>query len=212
MEGYLEIIASLLPCRLTALRVISEIGPTRNKPRAVAVVLPSKQPELSVATTTNEAFAPETGEPEVAGVVTLATNCSSTGSGAAAPYENNFTGEYASLMILLGWFRRSKVFLSRTFTLAPESMRTRMSVPRTVMMTVACCSLFFGLFNVNTYSSSELSVTSRCSIWRIRAGSLSRLELLQTRLKCPSFPQPLHGLLLAGHEGSFARCPRRPQQ
>ncbi len=68
----------------------------RNTPRAVAIVLPSKQPELSVATTTNEAFEPEAGAPE-------ASSWSGNPGNELSEQENNFTGEYASLMILLGW-------------------------------------------------------------------------------------------------------------
>jgi hypothetical protein len=50
-------------CIVTALRVVPEISPTLNKPRAIAVDFPSKQPESIVFTTINWALVDEAVSP-----------------------------------------------------------------------------------------------------------------------------------------------------
>ena len=76
---------STLLCIVTALRVLPESCPTLNKPRAIAVDFPSKQPESIVFTTINWALVDEAVSPETAGIVTMASNFPSTGSGVTAP-------------------------------------------------------------------------------------------------------------------------------
>jgi hypothetical protein len=64
--------------------VFPESDLTPNKPRAIAVDFPSKQPESIVFTTINSALVEEAVSPETTGIVTMASNFPSIGSGVTA--------------------------------------------------------------------------------------------------------------------------------
>ena len=153
-------------CVATKLRADPEAGPTLSKPKAIVVDFSSKQSELAVLTTINWACIGRTLSSEMAGTIAMESNFPRTGSGVTEPYESKLVQEAESLIVSfagkLSRFKRSRVVLSRTFTLAPESIIIGVSVSLISTITVLCWSLHFGRFNVNTYSSSSERLFSSC--------------------------------------------------